>query len=519
LTIGVAGADSDDPSDILATFPVTLEANKNYVAFANGVLGDNFADNPDGRSTAFTLFLTDQARLTANDPGKVEFFALHGATDAPTVDVIARDVATLVDDAAYGDITGYVPVPAGSYILDVTPGTDNETIVASFEVNLSGLTGGTAAVFASGFLTPDNNNGGPAFGLFAALADGTVVEFPAVVPMPMARLQVIHNAADPAAEIVDLWVNGAKYKDNFAFRTATAFEQVPAGVELMIGVAGADSDDPSDIIATFPVTLEENVNYVAVANGVLGSNFQDNPDGRSIGFTLFLKDSLQTSATSAGTVDFVVVHGATDAPTVDVIARDVATLVNDAAYGDITNYISVPAGAYTLDVTPGDDTATVVASFIADLSGLGGGSAVVFASGFLTPEDDDGDNAPGFGLFAALADGTVAEFPGVTRSDRAAAAASLSGDDLLPAEFGLSQNYPNPFNPSTIITFALPTNADAKLVVYNMLGQEVETLIDNNLAAGEYEVEFNAGSVASGVYFYRLTADTFSETRKMVLLK
>ncbi len=101
----------------------------------------------------------------------VEFFALHGATDAPTVDVIARGVATLVDNAAYGDMTGYIPVPPASYILDVTPGDDNATVVASFEADLSGLAGGAAVVFASGFLTPADNQGGAAFGLFAALPE------------------------------------------------------------------------------------------------------------------------------------------------------------------------------------------------------------------------------------------------------------------------------------------------------------------------------------------------------------
>ena len=102
-------------------------------------------------------------------PDNVEFFVLHGATDAPAVDVIARNIATLVDNAAYTDMTGYVPVPATSYILDITPAEDNETIVATFAADLSGLGGGSAAVFASGFLKPSANQDGEAFGIFAAL--------------------------------------------------------------------------------------------------------------------------------------------------------------------------------------------------------------------------------------------------------------------------------------------------------------------------------------------------------------
>ncbi|MBD3374744.1 T9SS type A sorting domain-containing protein, partial [candidate division KSB1 bacterium] len=100
-----------------------------------------------------------------------------GATDAPAVDVKARDVATLVDGAAYGDMTDYLAVPPQMYLLDVyAAGT--ETLVETFDANLSGLAGGAAAVFASGFLSPDDDQDGPAFGIFAALPDGQVVEFP-----------------------------------------------------------------------------------------------------------------------------------------------------------------------------------------------------------------------------------------------------------------------------------------------------------------------------------------------------
>ncbi|MBD3403423.1 DUF4397 domain-containing protein [candidate division GN15 bacterium] len=525
LNIGVAPAGSSSQADTLKSFSVTLDPDVSYVVFANGVVGSGFEANPDGRDIAFTLFTKAPAReMGMNGGDNVDFFALHGSTDAPTVDVIARDVATLVDDAAYGDLTDYVSVPAGSYILDVTPGTDNSTIVASFEANLAGLGGGAAAVFASGFLSPDNDNNGPGFGLFAALPNGTVVEFPAYEEPEFAGLQVIHNAADPAAEVVDVWVNGDKLIPNFMFRTATPYVDVPAGVELNIGVAPAGSASQADTLKSFTVTLEADVSYVAVANGVIGDDFTENPDGRDIAFTLFTKaDTRQAGMNGSGNVDFVVLHGATDAPTVDVIARDVATIVENAAYGDFTDYISVPADDYILDVTPGDDNNTIVASFSADLSSLGGGAAVVFASGFLTMSDDDEDTDKGetdrsFGIFAALPNGTVVAFPALEGDDEGDALTAMKGG-LLPTEYSMAQNYPNPFNPTTIISFALPEAADVQLKIYNVLGQEVTTLVDGRREAGEYQVEWDAGSSPTGVYFYRISAGNFSESKKMVLLK
>jgi hypothetical protein len=89
----------------------------------------------------------------------------------------------------------------------------------------------------------------------------------------------------------------------------------------------------------------------------------------------------------------------------------------------------------------------------------------------------------------------------------------------IPSVFFLHQNYPNPFNPTTTIRYDIPKNSFVKLVVYDALGREVETLVDEKQTAGTYEATFNASQYSSGVYFYRLTTDNFSETKKMLLIK
>jgi hypothetical protein len=506
INIGVAGPNSTSAADTIKNFTVTLTENEIYVAVANGVLNPNsFAANPDGRSTAFTLFIKAMARETGTN-NNVDFFVVHGSSDAPTVDVLARRVATLVDNAAYSDITDYFTVPPASYVLDVTPGNDNSTIVASFSANLSGLGGGAAVVFASGFLNPSANQNGEAFGIFAALPNGDVVAFPQV---SLARLQVIHNAADPGAVSVDIYLNGTLLLDNFGFRDATPYIDAPASTPINIGVAGPNSTSAADTIKNFTVTLANGVTYVAIANGVLDPNsFVVNPDGKSIAFNLFIKAMARETGTS-NNVDFFVVHGSSDAPTVDVIARGVATLVDDASYGDITNYINVPAAAYTLDLTLADGT-SLVQSYIADLSTLSGGSAVVFASGFLTPSANQ--NGEAFGLFFALADGTVGQFAeGVTSIEEISS--------ITPIDYNLSLNYPNPFNPSTTINFTIPVNEFVTLKIFNILGSEVATLVNGTLAAGSYKFNFDAQNLASGVYLYELKAGNFTEIKKMNLLK
>jgi hypothetical protein len=89
----------------------------------------------------------------------------------------------------------------------------------------------------------------------------------------------------------------------------------------------------------------------------------------------------------------------------------------------------------------------------------------------------------------------------------------------VPAQFALEQNYPNPFNPSTTFHFALPVAGDVKLVILNILGQEVAEVVNKHLAAGTYDYSWNAKNLSSGIYFFKLTTNQFSSVRKMMLLK
>ncbi|MFA5806292.1 MAG: T9SS type A sorting domain-containing protein [Melioribacteraceae bacterium] len=89
----------------------------------------------------------------------------------------------------------------------------------------------------------------------------------------------------------------------------------------------------------------------------------------------------------------------------------------------------------------------------------------------------------------------------------------------IPTEYSLSQNYPNPFNPTTKIKFGLPENAMIKLTIYDVLGREIDVLINSELEAGFHEINYNASKLTSGVYFYTIKASNFSDTKKFMLLK
>lgn len=327
---------------------------------------------------------------------------------------------------------------------------------------------------------------------------------PAALLAQTARLQVIHNAADPAAASVDVYINGVRALDDFAFRTATPFIDVPAGVQLSVAVAPGSSTSVADALATFDVTLASGGTYVAVANGVLApASFAANPDGKPIAFTLLVKEAAREAAAGTG-VDLVALHGATDAPTVDVIARGVATLVNDAPYAAITDYFTVPAASYVLDVTPGNDNSTVVASYRADLSALEGGAAVVFASGFLAPAANQ--NGPAFGLYAALPNGTVVPLANVTSTEK-----------VVTPSLTLAA-YPQPASHATTVTVSGAVNGTADLVVQDLLGRTVHaSRID--MSNGTHMQVLDTAQWPAGMYHMSLRGAGVSLVRSLLVTR
>ncbi len=119
------------------------------------------------------------------------------------------------------------------------------------------------------------------------------------------------------------------------------------------------------------------------------------------------------------------------------------------------------------------------------------------------------------GSFTRVSNYMSSNFAGITDSFTSVLQSKL----IIPKEYSLSQNYPNPFNPSTIIYYQLPISSKVILRVYDLLGRKVATLVNKEQNAGNYNVKFNAGNLASGVYFYRLSVGGFSQVKKLVLLK
>lgn len=152
----------------------------------------------------------------------------------------------------------------------------------------------------------------------------------------------------------------------------------------------------------------------------------------------------------------------------------------------------------------------------------GAGGHVIWGAA-LAALDSDGDgftngeelqDPNGTWSSGSIGNASLVTNPGDPNSHPATTSVDVSDNNLIPDSFVLEQNYPNPFNPSTTINFSITNQSFISLNVYNSLGQLVEELINEELSAGNYNANWRAANLSSGVYYYTLTTSNFSETKK-----
>ncbi len=229
-----------------------------------------------------------------------------------------------------------------------------------------------------------------------------------------ARVMAIHNSADPLVDTVDVWlvtsIGTEKLVDNLGFRQATGFVNAPAGVDFRLAFASKNSTVISDTIISFQFNLAANSTHVLLAQGNVGSGF--NPQRN---FKLHvISPAFERSTTGGNSTLAVLVHGSTDAPNVDVALRkgnEELGLIENLAYDDNTDYITLDEDDYYVDVMPAGLPAGSLLTYAAPLKTLnvGDSALVLFASGYLNPSNNN--NGPSFGVYAALSNGNVIPLP------------------------------------------------------------------------------------------------------------
>jgi hypothetical protein len=511
LTIGIAPGNSTGPQDIITALNTTvnLTDGETYVVVANGIVSPT-GYNP---APAFALSVFAPGREAASVTGNTDILVLHGSTDAPTVQVAETAVlggAVVVQPFSYGVFTpDYLEVPAVDLTLEIQ--LPDGTPVVAYDAPLAtlGLENAALVAVASGFLNPAANSNGPAFGVWVALpSGGPLVQLPLATD-PTARVQVIHNSADAAAAVVDVYINGGAEPaiNDFAFRTATPFIDLPAGVDLTIGIAPGNSTGPQDIITALNTTvnLTDGETYVVVANGIVS------PTGYTpaIPFQLYVQAAARETATSgAGNTDILVFHGCTDAPVVDVAETAVlggATIVDDLAYGAFDGYLEVPTLDFTLQVQTADGTPLL--NYLAPLQTLGleGTALTVVASGFLDPSVNS--NGAGFGLWVALpTGGNLVQLPIAT---------SIADNSVISNVTA----WPNPANDLLTVDVETSEMLQAEVRLTDMTGRVVRNLAGSSLANGANRLVLDVTGLATGSYSLSVVGDRAIRTLPVQIVR
>lgn len=500
--ISIQPANSTDTVNALFTKTFNLQDGKTYVVIANGIVsGSGYAP-----ATPFDLYAYDMGREAATSGSNTDLLVFHGATDAPVVDIkeVGVGAGTIVDDLAYATFAGYLELPTSDYSIQVRD-AHGITTVAQYDAPLAtlGLNGAAAVAVASGFLDPGVNSNGPAFGIYVALpSGGDLVALPSVA-ISTARVQVIHNSADAAASVVDVWLNDIKLIDNFEFRTATPYVDAPAGVPVTISIKDANSTDPSNPIASFNYTLTGGMTYQIIANGIVSSSGY-NP---APAFNLNVFAGAREKVNTPGNVDVLVYHGSTDAPTVDVVETGVGagTIVDNLSYSQFAGYLELAPLDYKLEVRDETGTVTVV-SYDAPLASLGlqDFALTVLASGFLDPSMNS--NGPAFGLYAALSvGGPLVALPVATGIN----------DVMNPVSEVTT--YPNPATDQITVQYALRSASDVKIEVKNLIGQTVKAVDAGNQTAGSYSKQIDVKSLNDGLYLLNVKAGKENYATKIVV--
>lgn len=495
LSIDVLPSTSTSSANPLYTLNTTLTANETYILIANGIVssaGYSVAPN-------FAINVFPQAREVASVPAETDVLVHHGSPDAPPVDVFETSVpaGTIVNDISYPQFQGYLELANLDYVLDVKNASGTTTLATYLApLNTLDLDGTAITVLASGFLNPATNSNGPAFGLWVATAAGGNL-----IPLPtpeeeVARVQVIHNSPDLAAQQVDVYINDELALDNFAFRTATPFIDLPAGVEISIDVLPATSTSSANPLYTLTTTLTADETYILVANGIISAT------GYSVApnFAINVFAQGRETASDPAETDVLVNHGSPDAPTVDVVETSVpaGTIVDDITYPEFQGYLELPNLDFTLDVRDASGT-TTVASYNAPLQTLelDGAAIVVLASGFLDPSANS--NGPAFGLWVATAaGGNLIALPVNT----------LSIDTIESKGITV---FPNPA--TEFVDIQLPsTFTRLNSALYDLNGRKVKEFATNSTT-------IDVRDLAEGVYVLNIEVDDLVLNKKIVIQK
>jgi len=252
--------------------------------------------------------------------------------------------------------------------------------------------------------------------------------------------QFVHNAAGASLAFVDLYVGEELIADDMAFREATAFLPVDTTEQLILSVAPSNSNSYQDALRQFRLPIfEAGQRYMVVTSGVWETDLYDSTINDPIDLRVKVLPGAQQHSEDTTTVNIALYHGVSDASELGARYKD-AVFADSIPYLSFTSYRPLPLagyeGSYVVTLFPTAQPADTLGNFQVDIQNLGGKAVFIFASGFVTPANNN--QGPLLGLFAAFPDGTVHELPRVSSPDTLSPVPppgdTIPGDTIPPVE-------------------------------------------------------------------------------------
>ncbi|MCX7606279.1 MAG: DUF4397 domain-containing protein [Bacteroidia bacterium] len=504
ILAGIAPGNSTGPAQIITTYPIPALAPNSYnIAVIAGTIDFvSLQVNVD-------IYYYNAARAVAQNSSQFEFLLFHGSPDVGTVGAYLAYDRPATASAYQPDLTlaqyAYFPSYLGLssenfVVLDTSIANPNDILPVGFYVPdpaLLGLIGQTGVVFASGYAnTLDPNK---AFGLFVALSSGNVLPLPAD---EVRRLQIVHNAADPALAQVDVYagsITPANLLARLDFRqaTSTMFANAPTGAS--ISLLFTPRNQPSQTLATVPLAIPPaGSNYILFAQGVSNpASFASNPNG--IPTTFGLTGASVEGWAPSGSFKFRPFHGVTDAPAVDLYAGS-TPLATNLQYKDFGGMVTLPAGtAAQVEVRPAGQSTPVATFPLSSAQSRSGEGTVIFASGFLNPSANQ--NGPAFGLYIVYPNGEVQPL-------------STSTGIALPAQALFIQVEENPtLNGSWRVCIGAADRGQLDYVLSTVTGQVLEKGSWFVPGQGTWFYVIEGSQLPSGVYLLQVGGKTLRLVR------
>lgn len=484
-----------------------LDSGKSYFAYFHGLKSTaGYAPSPtnDDISAKITLVST---RSTSTSLGKIQLNAFHAVTDAPEVDVKEKSADVRIDNLRYGTSAPFSDYNLRDYIINLTPGNDNNTSLREYFLPFGipdYLTFG-ATVLAHGFLDPSKNASGPPADLYVCLIVGDSV-FVEKLPSNTAKFQAIHNSADPLASEVDVYIDGQKPTalDNFKFRSATPYIDFPPGVHK-VAIAQPSSTGATDkVIKEFSFYTLPETEAVGIVCGLVDTTGFDNTLGNDNSLNLFVRRG-RAKSLSPSVFDMAEFHGSTDLPATDVYVNSTTSpRASGMTYGTMSTYNSYEGNVIVRTANKGQQ---VNDEYQLPVDGLKGTTGITLLSGFNNPGRNK--NGEQLGLLFVTSDGKTQLIN--RRPVSVEESITILSDNAIA---------PNPVNTSTIrLAYTLTKESLVSISLYDALGNQVFVSDEGLQASGEKNASINIGSLSNGVYTARVLASGNVSTTRFVVVR